>query len=45
MDEADRMRCIGLALELWAPDEYPFAQDPEDNADKVAGPAIAVAFA
>ena len=45
VDEADRMRCIGLALELWAPDAYPFAQDPEDIADTVAGPAIAVAFA
>lgn len=44
VDEADRMRCIGLALELWAPDEYPFAQEPEDIPNKVAGPAIAVAF-
>lgn len=45
VDEADRMRCIGLALELWTPDEYPFAQEPEDIPNKVAGPAIAVAFA
>jgi hypothetical protein len=45
VDEADRMRCIGLALALWAPDQYPFAQDPEDVADNVAGPAIAIAFA
>lgn len=44
VDETDRMRCIGLALELWAPDEYPFAQDPEDIPNAVAGPAIAVAF-
>ncbi|HLZ22269.1 MAG TPA: hypothetical protein VKQ30_09120 [Ktedonobacterales bacterium] len=44
VDETDRMRCIGLALELWAPDEYPFAQDPEDIPNTVAGPAIAVAF-
>lgn len=45
VDEPDRMRCIGLALELWAPDEYPFAQDPEDIPNAVAGPAIALAFA
>lgn len=45
VDEADRMRCIGLALELWAPDDYLFAQEPEDIPNKVAGPAIAVAFA
>ncbi|MGH2517460.1 MAG: hypothetical protein ACRDHP_17560 [Ktedonobacterales bacterium] len=45
VDEADRMRCIGLALELWAPDDYPFAQDAEDIPNAVAGPAIALAFA
>lgn len=45
VDEADRMRCIGLALELWEPSEYPFAQDPEEIANKVVGPAIALAFA
>lgn len=44
VDEADRMRCIGLALELWAPDDYPFAQEPEDIPNAVAGPAIALAF-
>ena len=27
MDETDRMRCIALALELWGPSEYPFAQN------------------
>lgn len=45
VDEPDRMRCIGLALELWAPDDYPFAQEPEDIPNAVAGPAIALAFA
>lgn len=45
VDEPDRMRCIGLALELWAPDEYPFWQEPEEIPNTVAGPAIAVAFA
>ena len=45
VDETDRMRCIGLALELWAPDDYPFWQDPEEISNTVAGPAIAVAFA
>jgi len=45
VDETDRMRCIGLALELWGPSEYPFAQDPEEIPNKVAGPAIAVAYA
>lgn len=45
VDEVDRMRCIGLALELWGPDDYPLAQEPEDIPDKVAGPAIALAFA
>jgi hypothetical protein len=45
VDEVDRMRCIGLALELWGPSEYPFAQDPEEIPNKVAGPATALAFA
>ena len=44
VDEEDRMRCIGLALELWGPEEYPLAQEPEEIPDNVAGPAIAVAF-
>jgi hypothetical protein len=44
VDETDRMRCIALALELWGPTEYPFAQDAEDIPNKV-GPAIARAFA
>lgn len=44
VDEEDRMRCIGLALELWGPDEYPLAQEPEEIADNVAGPAIVVAY-
>jgi hypothetical protein len=43
VDETDRMRCIALALELWGPSEYPFAQDAEDIPNKV-GPAIALAF-
>jgi hypothetical protein len=45
VDEVDRMRCIGLALELWGPSEYPFARDPEEIPNTVAGPAIALAFA
>ena len=45
VDEADRMRCIGLALELWGPTEYPFAQDPAEIPNALAGPAIALAFA
>jgi hypothetical protein len=44
VDEADRMRCIGLALELWGPSDYPFAQDPEEISNATAGPAIALAF-
>src|SRR5690242_14570581 len=44
VDEADRMRCIGLALELWGPSEYPFAQDPEEISNAIVGPAIALAF-
>jgi hypothetical protein len=45
VDEADRMRCIALALELWGPADYPFAGDLSDLPNKLAGPAIAVAFA
>jgi len=45
VDEADRMRCIGLALELWGPSEYPFAGELEEIANKDAGPALALAFA
>ena len=43
VDETDRMRCIALALELWGPSEYPFAQNLEDIPNR-AGPAIALAF-
>ncbi len=45
VDELDRMRCIALALEVWGPHEYPFAQEVEDIPNQVAGPAIALAFA
>jgi hypothetical protein len=45
VDEADRMRCIGLALELWGPTAYPFAQAPEEIPNAVAGPAIVLAYA
>lgn len=45
VDEVDRMRCIGLALELWGPSEYPFAGELEEIANKDAGPGIALAFA
>jgi hypothetical protein len=44
VDEVDRMRCIGLALELWAPDDYPLARDPEDIPNAVAGPAVVLAY-
>jgi len=44
VDELDRMRCIGLALELWGPDDYPLAQEPQEIADTVAGPAVVLAF-
>ncbi len=44
VDEEDRMRCIGLALELWAPTEYPFAAELEDIANNEVGPAVALAF-
>jgi hypothetical protein len=45
VDETDRMRCIALALELWGPSEYPFAQDLASLPNQVVGPVIAVAFA
>jgi hypothetical protein len=45
VDEVDRMRCLGLALELWGPSDYPFAQDPEEIPNRLAGPGIALAFA
>ncbi|PWT78293.1 MAG: hypothetical protein C5B60_01400 [Chloroflexi bacterium] len=44
VDEVDRMRCIGLALELYGPTEYPFSQDLEDIPNRLVGPAIALAF-
>ncbi len=44
VDEEDRMRCIGLALELWTPTEYPFAGELEDIANQEVGPAVALAF-
>lgn len=44
VDEADRARCIGLALELWTNDAYPLAGDLEDVANADAGPAIALAW-
>lgn len=44
VDEEDRMRCIGLALELWAPDNYPLAGILEDIPNNVAGPSIALAW-
>jgi hypothetical protein len=45
VDETDRMRCVGLALELWGASEYPFAGELEDGPDKGRSPAIALAFA
>jgi hypothetical protein len=45
VDEADRLRCIALALELWGPSEYPFAEELEEIPNQVAGPATALAFA
>jgi hypothetical protein len=45
VDEVDRMRCLGLALELWAPDEYPFAEELEELPNRMIGPAVALAFA
>ena len=44
VDEVDRARCIGLALELWAADDYPLAAELEDLPNTVAGPAIALAW-
>lgn len=44
VDEVDRMRCIALALELWATDEYPLADELEDLPNKIVGPAIALAW-
>jgi hypothetical protein len=44
VDEVDRMRCMALALELWGSSDYPFAQEPEDIPNAMAGPAIALAF-
>jgi hypothetical protein len=45
VDEVDRMRCIGLALELWGATEYPFAGELEDLPNKGCSPAVALAFA
>jgi len=45
VDEVDRMRCIGLAFEFWAPDEYPLATEPEDIPNSATGPTIGIAFA
>jgi hypothetical protein len=45
VDESDRIRCIGLALELWGAKEYPFADELEDGPDKGRSPAVALAFA
>ena len=45
VDEVDRARCIGLALELWSVDEYPLAGDLEDIPNHEAGPAIALGWA
>jgi hypothetical protein len=44
VDEVDRARCIGLALELWAADDYPLAGELEDVPNAVVGPAIALAW-
>lgn len=45
VDEEDRMRCIGLALEVWGPTEYPFAGDLEDIDQRAVSPTIALTFA
>jgi hypothetical protein len=45
VDETDRMRCVGLALELWGASEYPFAGELEDGPEKGRSPAVALAFA
>jgi hypothetical protein len=44
VDEIDRMRCIALALELWAPADYPFGEELEALENSVVGPVIALAF-
>lgn len=44
VDEVDRMRCIAIALELWAADEYPLTEELEDLPNKIVGPAIALAW-
>jgi hypothetical protein len=44
VDEVDRLRCIGLALELWSADAYPLAGDLEDIPNSTTGPAIALAW-
>jgi hypothetical protein len=44
VDETDRLRCIGLALELWGASAYPFAGELEDGPDKGRSPAVALAF-
>jgi hypothetical protein len=45
VDESDRMRCIGLALELWGANAYPFAGEVEEAPNKGCSPAVALAFA
>lgn len=45
VDEIDRLRCIGLGIETWRSDSYPFAWDLEDVPNTEAGPAIVLAFA
>ncbi len=44
VDEVDRMRCIAIAMELWATDEYPLTEELEELSNKVVGPAIALAW-
>lgn len=44
VDEVDRMRCIAIAMELWATDEYPLTEELEDLSNKIVGPAIALAW-
>ncbi len=44
VDEVDRARCIGLALELWATDSYPLTDDLENLPNLEAGPAVALAW-
>lgn len=45
VDEIDRLRCIGLGLEFWRPESYPFAEDLEEIPNAEAGPAVVLAFA